>query len=114
MVSATSTTSTAAGGSIIGTSVDDLSPLFKFFGVQPYCDSWFWDEGVKAKVGDATPAETARLEKTLGQLMTRTLKTDFSSAQLSQMMNVQHEELMLIDFSEVEKCLYKHEIQQLV
>eukprot|EP01043_Picozoa_sp_COSAG02_P008327 COSAG02_NODE_264_length_26618_cov_244.096459_11_plen_1778_part_00 len=97
----------------IGSTVDDLSPLFKFFGIQPYCDSWFWDEGVKAKVGDGTPAETARLEKILGQLMTRTLKTDFSSAELGRMMNDQHEEKISVRFSQLESCLYKHELQLL-
>ncbi len=97
----------------IGSTVDDLSPLFKFFGIQPYCDSWFWDEGVKAKVGDGTLAETKRLEKIVGQLMTRTLKTDFSSAELSRMMNVQHEEKIPVKFSKLERCLYEHEVQLL-
>jgi hypothetical protein len=97
----------------IGTSVDDLSPLFKFFGVQPYCDKWFWDEGVKAKVQDATPAETTRLMTRIGQLMTRTLKTDFSPDDLKEMMNVQNEEKIAVRFSPVETCMYSSELQLL-
>ena len=66
----------------IGRTVEDLSPLFKFFGIQPYCDEWFWDEGVKAEIEAGVPAETSRLEKTLGHMMTWSCKSDFSPDQL--------------------------------